>query len=89
VREINIWVAGVVLFLIYRFLFNSLLSTGAVVGGLFLTLSLFWFIAPFFTGKDMCLPRFSNTKFKKGNDDLMRLFLFLLGLGMFFVSLTA
>ncbi|MEX2962188.1 hypothetical protein [Microbulbifer sp. TYP-18] len=88
-REIKIWIAGVLCFLIYRFLFNSLLSTGAVVGVLFLVLSMFWFIVPFLSGKDIFLPRFSNTKFKKGADDSVRIFLFLLGLGMFYVSLEA
>jgi prolipoprotein diacylglyceryltransferase len=82
-------VAGIIFFLLYRIFFNSLLSTGTVVGGLFMVLSLFWFIVPFVTGKDMSLPRFPDTVFQKGVDDLARIFLFMLGLFMFFVSLQA
>ncbi len=89
IEDTHIWIAGIVLFIVFRVLSGNLLSEGAVVGGFLYILGFHWFIVPFVVGKDMPLPRFLNTVFVKGTDDYARYLLFTVGLFLCFAALVA
>lgn len=87
VDEKYIWFFAIIIFLLWRYFSNNLIGVSTVLGSVFLLASLFWFLVPFLRGKDIYVPGYAH-KFIKGKDDSVRVFFLLLGMFMFFSSLT-
>ncbi len=64
------------------------MTEGAVLACIFLVLSTFFFITPFLSGKNMITLGTPTTPLVKGEDDLMRILQFALGLCMSLGSLV-
>lgn len=87
VTKASTWLIGSTIFLIVRAWTQKVALDSLVMGAVMAFLSMWWFIVPFVAGKDIRLPRFSNTILRKGEADLARVCFFALGVGMFCVSL--
>jgi hypothetical protein len=85
-REIHLYVGGILLYLIARLYLGSLFGVGGVIGFLLFILGLRWGVNPFILRKDMPLPRFSNTILVKGKDDSVRFLLFMVCLFLCYAS---
>jgi len=89
-REINekyIWGISTLVFFVLNFISPNYSIADIAVGGLLFVTTIHWFIVPFIKGRDMYLPSSMATVFKKGEDDLIRIFLFVLGSGLITLTL--
>ena len=75
-RDIHIYAAGILVFFIARLYLGTLFGVGGLVGLILFILGMRWGVNPFVLGKDMPLPRFSNTILVRGKDDPGRFLLF-------------
>lgn len=86
-RESIIWIVGILIFVVYRLFDSSLTTEGAVLGGMMLAISMFWYIIPFLLGRSMTTLGSATIVFVKGKDNLARLISFLIGIAVFILSL--
>jgi hypothetical protein len=86
-KEALIWLLGVIIFIVSRFLIAELSAEGVVIGLVLLGASLYWLIVPFILGRPIYGPTNAADKLIKGKDDFLRFLLFLAGVFMFTCSL--
>ena len=66
IKAIHVWGMSLLILVAFRLVSGTLLTEGAVVGGLLYTIVFYHWVVPFLCGKDMQLIRFTDT-FKKGS----------------------
>lgn len=88
IKGIRVWGVSLLVLVTFRLVNGTLLTEGAVVGGLLYAIALYHWVVPFLCGEDMQLIRFSD-KFKKGVDDPARYLLFSVGLFGYYVAMVA
>lgn len=87
--ELYLWAIALCIFIGYRLFSDNLLVEGSIVGAIFFAIGMYWFVVPFFLGRDIELPSFQSGKIKKGEHNPARILLCTLGLFLVYVGLVA
>lgn len=84
-----VWIAAVVLQVIALAAQDDLTPLELVVKLGVAYMSIAWMMLPYLEKKDMFLTYFIDTPYKRGEDDLARAVIFILGCALFYATLTA
>lgn len=86
-KEPHLWIVSLSVLLIFRSVSGSLISEATLMALILHAVGFYFWVIPFFLGKEMALISYSDT-FEKGTNDIARLLLFLAGIFGYIVALV-